>query len=80
MICRFVAYGGPTSERLADLIGTVLASLRNHDGKGVQRTNEGSPAKWKLKGPLTEAASGRDPSAPPTSMIRFLIVVPDHPA
>jgi hypothetical protein len=22
--------------------------LRNHDGKGVQRTNEGSPAKWRL--------------------------------
>ena len=33
---------------LADLIGTILASLRNHDGKGVQRTNEGSPARWML--------------------------------
>jgi hypothetical protein len=32
----------------ADLIGTVLASLRNHQGKGVERANEGSPAKWRL--------------------------------
>jgi hypothetical protein len=34
---------------LADLIGTINSSLRNHDGKGVERTNEGSPAKWRLK-------------------------------
>jgi hypothetical protein len=34
---------------LADLIGTVLASLRNHKGKGVQRANEGTPARWRLK-------------------------------
>jgi len=26
----------------------ILASLRNDDGKGVQRTNEGSPARWRL--------------------------------
>jgi hypothetical protein len=23
-------------------------SLRNHDGRGVERTNEGSPARWAL--------------------------------
>jgi hypothetical protein len=28
------------------LIATINSSLRNHDGKGVQRTNEGSPARW----------------------------------
>jgi hypothetical protein len=28
----------------------VLASLRNHDGKGVQRANEGSPARWRSTG------------------------------
>jgi hypothetical protein len=33
---------------LADLAGSVLASLRNHKGKGVQRVNEGSPARWQL--------------------------------
>jgi hypothetical protein len=38
----------PDKAALADLIGTVLASLRNHQGKGVQRVNEGSPAKWRL--------------------------------
>jgi hypothetical protein len=38
----------PDKAALADLIGTVLASLRNHDGKGVQRANDGSPAKWRL--------------------------------
>jgi len=38
----------PNKDALADLTGSILSSLRNHDGKGVQRTNEGSPAKWKL--------------------------------
>ncbi len=27
----------------------VGLALRNHDGNGVQRTNEGSPARWRLK-------------------------------
>ena len=39
----------PAKADLADLIGTINSSLRNHDGKGVQRVNEGSPARWKLK-------------------------------
>jgi hypothetical protein len=39
----------PGKAALADLIGTINSSLRNHDGKGVQRTNEGGPARWKLK-------------------------------
>jgi hypothetical protein len=38
----------PDKDALDDLIGSVLASLRNHKGKGVQRTNEGSPARWIL--------------------------------
>jgi hypothetical protein len=25
-----------------------LASLRNHKGKGIERTNEGAPARWSL--------------------------------
>jgi hypothetical protein len=39
----------PDKAALADLTGSVLASLRNHKGKGVQRTNDGSPARWQLK-------------------------------
>jgi hypothetical protein len=39
---------GTSATALADLIGTVLASLRNHKGRGVQRANEGSPARWRL--------------------------------
>jgi hypothetical protein len=39
----------PNKAALADLTGTVLASLRNHKGKGVQRANEGSLARWLLK-------------------------------
>jgi hypothetical protein len=39
----------PNKAALADLTGTILASLRNHAGKGVQRANEGSPARWELK-------------------------------
>lgn len=38
----------PDKDALADLAGSVLASLRNHKNKGVQRTNEGSPARWRL--------------------------------
>jgi len=36
----------PHKAALADLTGSILASLRNHDGKGIQRTNEGAPARW----------------------------------
>jgi hypothetical protein len=39
----------PDRRALADLIGTINSSLRNHAGKGAQRTNEGSPACWRLK-------------------------------
>jgi hypothetical protein len=39
----------PNRAAFADLTGSILASLRNHKGKGVQRTNEGSPARWRLK-------------------------------
>ena len=39
----------PKKAAVADLTGSILSSLRNHVGKGVQRTNEGSPARWKLK-------------------------------
>jgi hypothetical protein len=38
----------PKRAAVADLTGTILASLRNHQGKGVERANEGSPAKWRL--------------------------------
>jgi hypothetical protein len=39
----------PKKAAVADLTGSILASLRNHVGKGIQRTNEGSPARWRLK-------------------------------
>ena len=39
----------PNKAGLADLAGSVLASLRNHKGKGVERANEGAPARWRLK-------------------------------
>src|SRR6266513_590763 len=32
----------PDKAGLADLTGSVLASLRNHKGKGIERTNEGA--------------------------------------
>src|ERR1700694_4429353 len=38
----------PKRAAVADLTGSILASLRNHVGKGVQRTNEGSPARWQI--------------------------------
>src|SRR5712671_6120274 len=38
----------PNKAALRDLTGTILVSLRNHAGKGVQRANDGSPARWTL--------------------------------
>ena len=38
----------PNKAALADLQGSILASLRNHKGKGIERTNEGAPARWRL--------------------------------
>jgi hypothetical protein len=38
----------PHKAALADLTGTINVSLRSHDGKGVQRANEGAPARWRL--------------------------------
>jgi hypothetical protein len=38
----------PDKEAVADLTGSILASLRNHKGKGIERTNEGAPARWTL--------------------------------
>ena len=35
----------PDKAALADLTGSILVSLRNHVGKGIERTNEGSPAR-----------------------------------
>ena len=39
----------PNKAALRDLTGTINVSLRNHDGRGVQRANEGAPARWRLK-------------------------------
>jgi hypothetical protein len=39
----------PDNTALADLTGSILASLRNHKGKGIERTNEGAPARWRLR-------------------------------
>ena len=47
--CRAAAgVAKPNKAALADLTGSILSSLRNHKGNGIQRTNEGSPARWRL--------------------------------
>ena len=38
----------PNKAALADLAGSFLASLRNQR-KGIERTNEGASARWRLK-------------------------------
>ena len=58
LMAREIAERGLTAAKVndakpaavADLTGSILASLRNHKGKGVQRTNEGSPARWQFGG------------------------------
>src|SRR5438067_13871947 len=40
----------PDAEAVRDLTGSILASMRNHNGKGIQRANEGAPARWRLQG------------------------------
>jgi hypothetical protein len=39
----------PKPEAVRDLTGSILASMRNHNGKGIGRANEGAPARWRLK-------------------------------
>jgi hypothetical protein len=39
----------PDKAALAHLTGSILASLRNQKGNGIERTNEGAPARWRLK-------------------------------
>jgi len=43
----------PKAEAVRDLTGSILASMRNHNGKGVGRVGEASPARWQL----TQAAN-----------------------
>ena len=38
----------PHKAALADLTGSILASLRKSRWEGIERTNEGSPARWQL--------------------------------
>jgi hypothetical protein len=38
----------PDKDAVADLTGSVLASLRNHKGEAIERINEGAPARWSL--------------------------------
>jgi len=39
---------GTVYRRAVDVL-SVWASLRNHKGKGIERTNEGAPPRWRLK-------------------------------
>ena len=39
----------PNKAAVRDLTGTILVSLRNLAGKGVRRTNDGAPVRWRLK-------------------------------
>jgi hypothetical protein len=40
----------PDRKAVRSLFGGVQASLRNHDGKTVERVGDGMPARWVLKG------------------------------
>jgi hypothetical protein len=40
--------GNLKPEAVRDLTGSILASMRNHNGKGVRRVGA-SPARWQLK-------------------------------
>jgi hypothetical protein len=39
---------GARMDQVRGLQAAVLASLRHREGKGVQRTNEGKPARWRI--------------------------------
>jgi hypothetical protein len=38
----------PTLKQIRDMVGAVHASLRNHQGKTIERIGEGMPARWSL--------------------------------
>ena len=40
----------PDAEAVRDLTGSIhLGFNADHNGKGIERTNDGAPARWKLK-------------------------------
>jgi hypothetical protein len=42
-------------------VQSIQHSLKNHEGKGVEIVGKARPAKWRLKGPPTEAVLIRGP-------------------
>jgi hypothetical protein len=36
----------PPLKQIRDMVGAVHSSLRNHEGKTIERVNEGMPAQW----------------------------------
>jgi hypothetical protein len=38
----------PTTKQIRDLYGGVQSSLRNYEGKSVERVGEGMPMRWRL--------------------------------
>jgi hypothetical protein len=39
----------PPLKQIRDMVGAVHTSLRNHQGKTIERANDGMPARWRLK-------------------------------
>lgn len=39
----------PSLKQIRDMVGSVHSSLRNHQGKTIERNGDGVPARWKLR-------------------------------
>lgn len=50
-LLRKVGIVEPTTKQIGDMYGAVHTSLRNHQGKTIERVGDGMPARWRLIGP-----------------------------
>lgn len=49
-LLRKVGIADPPLKQIRDMVGAVHSSLRNHQGKTVERVGDNMPAKWRIGG------------------------------
>lgn len=47
-LLRKAGIAAPTLKQIRDMVGSVHSSLRNHQGKTIERVGDGMPARWRL--------------------------------
>ena len=48
-LLRNAGISEPTIKQIRDMVGSVHSSLRNHQGKTIERAGDGMPARWRIR-------------------------------